>query len=261
MARSIPGKTQSASPRLPGAEAQSPAERDIGAFLRVAFAQSESDTLPQEFIDLLDRLGTDEPGGAPPREGLSDKDFKAQLATIISPLRVHARALCGSADLADDLVQETLLKAWAARSRFQAGTNMRGWTYVILRNHYFTTKRRARFMGAWDELSADLILAEPANQEAHIALSDVQRAMLRLPAVQREALMLVGAGGLSYEEVAALCNCAVGTIKSRVARARVALGTLLDDGGLGPRGATVHGRGQQTMVEQIIGEVESLQQR
>jgi RNA polymerase sigma factor (sigma-70 family) len=149
---------------------------------------------------------------------LSDPEFKTQLAQVIPHLRAFGRSLSGNRDLADDLVQETLLKAWAARKRFQAGTNMRAWTFIILRNLYLSQMRRARFKGEWDDLVADRILAAPASQDKHVELADMQRALLHLPQPQREALILVGAGGFAYEEAAEICKVAVGTIKSRVAR-------------------------------------------
>lgn len=258
MARFPSPKSTPADKRLPGAGAQSAIERDIGAFLRIAFVEADDATLPQAFIDLLDRLGKDEAPALAPPEGLSDGAFKAQLTATIAPLRIYARSLSGNADMADDLVQETLLKAWAARARFQAGTNMRAWTYVILRNHYFSQVRRARFSGDWDEFSADLLLAEPANQEAHIALSDVQRGLLMLPAAQREALILVGAGGIAYEEVAEICDCAVGTIKSRVARGRAALAEMIATGNLTPRNPEDRTASLLPVVDQIMNQVDDL---
>ena len=106
---------------------------------------------------------------------LSDPEFKTQLAQVIPHLRAFGRSLSGSRDLADDLVQETLLKAWAARKRFQAGTNMRAWTFIILRNLYLSQMRRARFKGEWDDLVADRILAAPASQDRHVELGDIDR--------------------------------------------------------------------------------------
>src|SRR5688572_27429062 len=94
---------------------------------------------------------------------LSDSDFKDQLSAVIPHLRAFGRSLSGSRDLADDLVQETLLKAWAARLRFQAGTNMRAWTFIILRNLFLSQMRRARFKGEWDDVTASKILAAPAK--------------------------------------------------------------------------------------------------
>ena len=158
---------------------------------------------------------------------LPDDEFKEQLAQVIPHLRAFGRSLSGSRDLADDLVQETLLKAWAARKRFQAGTNMRAWTFIILRNLFLSQMRRARFKGEWDEITASRLLAAPASQDRHVELGDMQRALMHLPQPQREALILVGAGGFAYEEAAEICGCAVGTIKSRVNRARSKLSALL----------------------------------
>lgn len=168
-------------------------------------------------------------------EALSDDDFKRQLTAVIPHLRAYGRSLSGSADLADDLVQEALLKAWAARDRFRAGTNMRAWTFIILRNHFLSQMRRSRFKGEWDDLVADRLLAAPAGQDKQVELADMQRALMQLPQAQREALILVGAGGFAYEEAAEICGVAVGTIKSRVARARGALEKILEDGDLPSR--------------------------
>ena len=187
---------------------------------------------------------------------LSDPEFKDQLAQVIPHLRAFGRSLSGSRDLADDLVQETLLKAWAARKRFQAGTNMRAWTFIILRNLFLSQMRRARFKGEWDEITASKLLAAPASQDRHIELSDMQRALLHLPQPQREALILVGAGGFAYEEAAEICGCAVGTIKSRVARGRVALESLLNEGKLPSR--REYDGGNQTPLQSIMHEVDEL---
>lgn len=157
------------------------------------------------------------------RTALSDEDFRTQLAAVIPQLRAFGRSLSGNRDTGDDLVQETLLKAWAARDRYEAGTNLRAWTFIILRNLFLSQMRRNRFRGEWDDLVADKILSAPASQDKHVELGDLQRALQYLPETQREALILVGAGGFAYEEAAEICGVAVGTIKSRVARGRVAL--------------------------------------
>lgn len=187
---------------------------------------------------------------------LPDDEFKVQLGQVIPHLRAFGRSLSGSRDLADDLVQETLLKAWAARKRFQAGTNMRAWTFIILRNLFLSQMRRARFKGEWDELTAAKILAAPASQDKHIELADMQRALLHLPQPQREALILVGAGGFAYEEAAEICGCAVGTIKSRVARGRVALEELMSNGKLSSR--REHDNQDRTPLQSIMGDVDRL---
>ncbi|WP_425228306.1 sigma-70 family RNA polymerase sigma factor [Sphingomonas sp.] len=207
-------------------------------------------------------LDDDDEEGAPeaepvPHVSLSDDDFKVQLAQVIPHLRAFGRSLSGSRDLADDLVQETLLKAWAARLRFQAGTNMRAWTFIILRNLYLSQMRRSRFKGEWDDLVADRILAAPASQDRHVELGDMQRALMHLPQPQREALILVGAGGFAYEEAADICQVAVGTIKSRVARGRVALEALLSEGVLPSRRDHEVDPGV-TALDSIMGNVEQL---
>lgn len=189
---------------------------------------------------------------------LSDPEFKQELARVIPHLRAFGRSLSGNRDLADDLVQETLLKAWAARKRFQAGTNMRAWTFIILRNLYLSQMRRSRFRGEWDDLVADRILAAPASQDRHVELSDLQRALLHLPQPQREALILVGAGGFAYEEAAEICQVAVGTIKSRVARGRVALESLLSEGALPSRRTMAPNPGGESVLDAIMGQVDEL---
>lgn len=196
---------------------------------------------------------------APPEEHvpLSDEAFKVELARVIPHLRAFGRSLSGNRDLADDLVQETLLKAWAARQRFQAGTNMRAWTFIILRNLFLSQMRRARFKGEWDEVTANRLLAAPASQDRHVELGDMQRALLHLPQPQREALILVGAGGFAYEEAAAICGCAVGTIKSRVARGRVALEALLTNGNL-PSRREHKTDPDRTALQTIMAEVDDL---
>ena len=171
-----------------------------------------------------------------PERTVSEKaDFKKELTEVIPHLRAFARGLCGRPDMADDLVQETMLKAWAAQNRFEPGTSMRAWTFVILRNAYLTEMRRNRFRGEYDEGVAERILTAPAGQEEPLHLSDMHRALLTLPAERREALLLVGAGGFSYEEAAEICGCAIGTVKSRVGRARAALTSMLEDGDIPQR--------------------------
>jgi RNA polymerase sigma factor (sigma-70 family) len=196
-------------------------------------------------------------GEAVEHVALSDPEFKEQLAQVIPHLRAFGRSLSGSRDLADDLVQETLMKAWAARQRFQAGTNMRAWTFIILRNLYLSQMRRARFKGEWDDLVADRVLAAPASQDKHVELGDMQRALLHLPQPQREALILVGAGGFAYEEAAEICNVAVGTIKSRVARGRVALESILSGNDLASRRHAPDNQGRTTL-DTIMDEVDEL---
>jgi len=193
-------------------------------------------------------------------EPLSDSDFKDQLAEVIPHLRAFGRSLSGNRDSADDLVQETLLKAWSARSRFQAGTNMRAWSFIILRNLFLSQMRRSKFTGEWDDLAADKLLAAPASQDRHVELGDMHRALMELPQSQREALILVGAGGFAYEEAAEICGCAVGTIKSRVARGRTALEEIMEAGNLAPR-KTHESDDSKTVLQEIMNEVDDLSNR
>lgn len=177
------------------------------------------------------------PSEVPPQRSADDKRaFKRELVEVVPHLRAFARGLCGRPDMADDLVQETLLRAWAAQDRFEPGTSIRAWTFVILRNAYLTEMRRNRFRGEYDEDMAERLLTTPAGQEEPIHLSDLYQALQTLAPERREALLLVGAGGFSYEEAASICGCAIGTIKSRVGRARAALAAMIDEGDL-PRRA------------------------
>ncbi len=193
----------------------------------------------------------------PPQRTPQEKaDFKRELTGVVPHLRAFARGLCGRPDMADDLVQEAMLKAWAAQDRFEPGTSMRAWTFVILRNAYLTDMRRNRFRGEYDEGVAERILTAPAGQEEPIHLSDMHRALLTLPPERREALLLVGAGGFSYEEAATICGCAVGTIKSRVGRARATLTSMLEDDDIPQRSigdATAHRAILQELDEVAAG--------
>ena len=184
------------------------------------------------------------------RTAADKADFKRELTEVVPHLRAFARGLCGRPDMADDLVQETMLKAWAAQERFQPGTSMRAWTFVILRNAYLTDMRRNRFRGEYDENVAERLLTAPAGQEEPIHLSDMHRALLTLPPERREALLLVGAGGFSYEEAATICGCAVGTIKSRVGRARAALTSMLEDGDI-PQRSIDDARAHRAILEEL----------
>jgi RNA polymerase sigma-70 factor (ECF subfamily) len=156
-----------------------------------------------------------------------DAGFKSDLLAAIPALRAFAASLCGRTDWADDLVQETLVKAWANHSSFQPGTRMQAWLFTILRNEYYSEYRRRRHEVADPEGKIAARLTTHPAQDSHIAFKEFQVALFRLPPIHREALILVGASGFSYEQAAGICNCAIGTMKSRVARARSKLGQLL----------------------------------
>jgi RNA polymerase sigma-70 factor, ECF subfamily len=155
-------------------------------------------------------------------------DFKAGLLELIPFLRAFARSLCGNHETADDLVQETLVKAWQSRDTFTPGTNLKAWLFTILRNHFYSERRRAWRQVAWDQESAERLPGTSQDPSWAAELSDTARALRLLPDEQREALILVGAGGFSYVDVANICRCNVGTVKSRVARARKALMAILE---------------------------------
>lgn len=162
-------------------------------------------------------------------------DFSNQLIAAIPGLRAFGISLTSSGERADDLVQETLLKAWKSHASFEPGSNMRAWLYTILRNEFYTQlRKRKREVEDADGVFAAR-LSVPAAQESHLDMEDMRTALGQLPPDQREAIILVGASGFSYEEAAEICLVAVGTIKSRVSRARTRLAELLlpkgEDGG------------------------------
>ena len=159
-----------------------------------------------------------------------DGAFKAELVTLIPHLRAFARTLAGDPASADDLAQDAMMKAWDARNSFQMGTNMKAWTFMILRNQFYSEKRRSWRQSQLDQEAAERTLVAVDDPEAPVALDELRLSLAALPAEQREALILVGAGGFAYEEAAEICGCAVGTVKSRVSRARKALHALLEDG-------------------------------
>ena len=154
-------------------------------------------------------------------------DPKDQLLAAVPKLRAFALALCGRSPAADDLVQETLVKAWANLTSFEPGSNMIGWLYTILRNEFYSEFRKRRHEVADHDGIFAARLASAPTQEDHIHFLDFRDALGRLADDHREALMLVGASGLSYEDAAAMCGCAVGTMKSRVNRARAKLAAIL----------------------------------
>jgi RNA polymerase sigma-70 factor (ECF subfamily) len=151
---------------------------------------------------------------------------EAMLATVPS-LRAFAISLSGNVDRADDLVQETLLRAMANIDSFQPGTNMSAWLFTILRNLFRSEyRKRRREVEDGDGSYAESLKSYP-EQQGRVEFKEFRQALSKLPPDQREALILVGASGFSYEEAAAICDCAVGTIKSRVNRARNRLASML----------------------------------
>ncbi|MGB5077827.1 MAG: sigma-70 family RNA polymerase sigma factor [Sphingorhabdus sp.] len=158
----------------------------------------------------------------------ADLIFRNELVALIPSLRSFARGLCGGREMADDLAQDAMTRAWAARASFTPGTNFRAWMFMILRNQFYTTIRKNSRMTSWDPEVAERILVQAPDQQDAIHVADVAKALQALPAEQREVLLLIGANGVSYNEAAEIVGCAVGTIKSRLARGRRALATLID---------------------------------
>lgn len=157
--------------------------------------------------------------------------FKQELIAAIPHLRAFARSLCNDPTQADDLAQEALAKAWKARDSFEPGTSIKAWTFMILRNQFYSEKRRSWRTAPLDVEMAENTLIANDDPTAPMDLLELRTALAKLPDDQREALILVGAGGMAYEEAAQVCQCAVGTIKSRVSRARRALEVLLSEPG------------------------------
>lgn len=161
--------------------------------------------------------------GAP----VDDGAFKAQLIAMIPHLRAFAFSMTHRPE-AEDLAQEAMIKAWRARASYQSGTNFKAWLFTILRNEHYSRARRA-----WRSVSLDPEVAEStlvAHDDPSMCeeLLDVRNAMQQLSFDQRQALVLVTAAGLSYADTAAICGCAIGTVKSRVNRARAELAEILE---------------------------------
>ena len=153
---------------------------------------------------------------------------RADMLKAIPKLKAFAVSLCRNADRADDLVQETLLRAWSSSTSFKPGSNMVPWLATILRNQFYTEYRKyRREVPDTDGIHAAM-LESPADQFAHVEYEELHEALEKLPDDMREALVMVGAYGLSYEEAADRQHVPIGTIKSRVHRARTCLAAMLD---------------------------------
>ncbi len=160
----------------------------------------------------------------------TEQPLEERLIAEVPGLRAFARSLTQDSASADDLVQETILRAWAKLDSFEDGTNLRAWLFTILRNTFISSKRKVKREVEDSEGHHAARLVEAPRQDGAASLGSFRRALSRLPQDQREALMLVGAVGFTYEEAAEVCNCSSGTIKSRVNRARLRLDGLLQSG-------------------------------
>lgn len=158
---------------------------------------------------------------------MSDADPRDEMVEHLPAMRAFAISLTRNGATADDMVQDTLVKAWTNIDKFQAGTNMRAWLFTILRNTYYSSRRKAkREVPDIDGVLTEGLAEKPAH-DGHLQMKDFRSALAQLKDEQREALLLVGASGFSYEEAADMCGVAVGTIKSRTNRARAQLAELM----------------------------------
>jgi RNA polymerase sigma-70 factor (ECF subfamily) len=160
-------------------------------------------------------------------DNVRDSPLRDDLVAAIPNMRAFAISLCGNRDRADDLVQEALVKAWNHLESFEQGTNLKAWLFTILRNAYFSELRKTKREVADADGQLAGRLSVPPEQQGHLDLVDLNRALSQLPPDQREALILVGAEGFSYEDAASISGCAVGTVKSRVNRARTKIAELM----------------------------------
>ena len=159
----------------------------------------------------------------------SEEDPRDRIITFLPDMRAFARSLTRNEAAADDLVQDAVIKAWKNFHQFRSNTNLRAWLFTIVRNTFYTDLRRQRRELHFAEDSRLHAVSEDPGANKIMVVMDFEKAFFQLPADQREALILVGASGLSYEEAAETCGVAMGTIKSRINRGRKRLAELLDD--------------------------------
>jgi RNA polymerase sigma-70 factor (ECF subfamily) len=167
----------------------------------------------------------------------SPSAFEAELVTLIPHLRAFGRSLTGDPHQGDDLAQDTLSSALAHQDSFQPGTNLKAWTFMILRNRFYSNKRRDWRSTELDPELAERTLIANDDPSGALQLDELRRALAMLPDDQREALILIGAAGVSYEDAAAITGVAIGTVKSRVSRARDRLALIYAEGRIPADGA------------------------
>ncbi|MFG5383273.1 sigma-70 family RNA polymerase sigma factor [Yoonia sp. R2-816] len=155
-------------------------------------------------------------------------DPRDEIVEFLPEMRAFALSLTRNPSQADDLVQDAIIKAWKSFHQFEASTNLRAWLFTIVRNTFYSDLRRKRREVAHIETTLTEMISDGQTPDTRIELMDFEKALMLLPDEQREALILVGASGMSYEEAAETCNVAIGTIKSRINRGRKRLAELLE---------------------------------
>jgi RNA polymerase sigma-70 factor (ECF subfamily) len=207
-------------------------------------------------LDACDEEGGQSEPGKPAESADAEREFRERLLALLPFLRAFSRTLCGDTALAEDVVQDALCKAWEARQSFRPGTNLKAWSFKILRNCYYNHCRRVWRRPALDEALAAAIEAPPDEQMWAVHLADTIEALDVLSVAQRKALILVTLGGATYSDVAAICNCPVGTVKSRVTRARKYVLSALQTARKPNQGRRVRA---DMAVDTIVQELTSLQ--
>ncbi|WP_336491128.1 sigma-70 family RNA polymerase sigma factor [Methylobacterium nigriterrae] len=217
-AEHAPAPAERSEPDLPAA-----IRGHLGQHLRALYGPVESWVTTEQLSALLGRL---EAALTARGEALT-AEVRLGIEAAMPSLRAFALSLTRNSTAADDLMQETLLKAWRRRESYQPGTKLDAWLFTILRNTYYSGyRKRVREVEDVDDKHAATLSIAPA-QEDRLNLQDMQRALEQFPSDQREALLLVAVNDMSYEEAAAIMECKLGTIKSRASRARVRLMQLL----------------------------------
>jgi RNA polymerase sigma-70 factor (ECF subfamily) len=162
------------------------------------------------------------------QEGLMKSEFRELLIAALPHLRAYGRSLTGSVDQADDLVQDTVVRLIGAEEQYRPGTNFRAWAIAALRNRFIDLRRRARFHGgSIDDVDTSLFAQQP-SQETIVYFEETAREFWRLSPAHREIITMIGINGMSYEQVARVLGCPIGTVRSRLARARTELQGTLD---------------------------------
>ncbi|MFY7744884.1 MAG: sigma-70 family RNA polymerase sigma factor [Erythrobacter sp.] len=152
------------------------------------------------------------------------------MTASLPALRSFARSLCRQGDMADDLVQETMVRAWSSRHTFLPGSKFRPWLFTILRNQFYNAVRKQARLVAWEPEAAERLLVQAPDQEERLHVADIEGALQQLPSGQREMLLLIAGAGLSYEEAAEAADCKLGTVKSRINRGRAGLRAIIENG-------------------------------